>query len=180
MEDKLLIWKFKRGSTEAFCRIYDKYKDYLLKISAGLINDKSVAEDVVHDVVVMLAQSAESIKLAGNLKSFLATCVANRARNVNNHGRLRAAGDLDQAESIISRSPRPEQWVIRNEQFERLNNALSQLSYAQREVITLHLHGSMKFRQIAKLQQTSINTVQSRYRYGIDKLRSLLNCETEK
>ena len=180
MEDKLLIWKFKRGSTEAFCRIYDKYKDYLLKISAGLINDKSVAEDVVHDVVVMLAQSAESIKLAGNLKSFLATCVANRARNVNNHGRLRAAGDLDQAESIISRSPRPEQWVIRNEQFERLNNALSQLSYAQREVITLHLHGSMKFRQIAKLQQTSINTVQSRYRYGIDKLRSLLDGEVEK
>ncbi len=40
--------------------------------------------------------------------------------------------------------------------------------------------GQMKFKAIAKLQQTSINTVQSRYRYGIDKLRSLLNCETEK
>ena len=180
MEDKLLIWKFKRGSTEAFCRIYDKYKGYLLKISAGLVNDKSVAEDVVHDVVVVLAQSAESIKLTGNLKSFLATCVANRARNVNNHGQLRAAGDLDRAESVISRSPRPEQWVIRNEQFDRLNNALSQLSYAQREVITLHLHGSMKFKAIAKLQRTSINTVQSRYRYGIDKLRSLLDSEVEK
>ncbi len=180
MEDKLLIWKFKRGSTEAFCRIYDKYKNYLLKISAGLVNDKSVAEDVVHDVVVVLAQSAESIKLAGNLKSFLATCVANRARNVNNHGRLRAAGDLGRAESVISRSPRPEQWVIRNEQFDRLNNALSQLPYEQREVIALHLHGQMKFKEIAKSQQTSINTVQSRYRYGIDKLRSLLDGETEK
>jgi len=180
MEDKLLIWKFKRGSTEALCRIYSKYKDYLLKISAGLVTDKSVAEDVVHDVVVVLAQSAESIKLTGNLKSFLATCVANRARNVNTHEKLRTAGDLDQAESVISKSPRPEQWIVRNEQLDRLNNALSQLPYEQREVITLHLHGQMKFRQIAKLQQTSINTVQSRYRYGIDKLRSLLNCETEK
>jgi len=180
MEDKLFIWKFKRGSVEALCRIYDKYKDYLLKISAGLVNDKSVAEDVVHDVVVMFAQSAESIKLTGNLKSFLATCVANRARNVNNYERLRAAGDLDHAGSVISKSPRPEQWVVRNEQFDLLNSALSQLSYAQREVITLHLHGGLKFRQIAKLQQTSINTIQSRYRYGIDKLRSLLNCETEK
>ena len=174
MEDKLLIWKFKRGSTEALCRIYGKYKDYLLKISAGLIDDKSVAEDVVHDVIVTFAASAESIKLTGNLKSFLATCVANRARNVNNYGRLRAAGDLDQAESVVSRSPRPEQWVADNEQFDQLNNALSQLSYEQREVITLHLYGQMKFRQIAKLQQTSINTVQSRYRYGIDKLRELL------
>lgn len=180
MEDKLLIWKFKRGSTDALCRIYGKYKDYLLKISAGLVDDKSVAEDVVHDVIVVFAASAESIKLTGNLKSFLATCVANRARNVNNYGRLRAAGDLDQAESVVSRSPRPEQWVADNEQFDQLNNALSQLSYEQREVISLHLYGRMKFRQIAKLQQTSINTVQSRYRYGIDKLRSLLNCEKEK
>ena len=180
MEDKLLIWKFKRGSTEALGRIYDKYKDYLLKISSGLVNDKSVAEDIVHDVVVVLAQSAESIKLTGNLKSFLATCVANRTRNVNTHGRLRATGDLDKAESVTSNSPRPEQWVVRNEQFDRLNNALSQLPYEQREVITLHLYGQMKFKTIAKLQKTSINTVQSRYCYGLDKLRSLLNCETEK
>jgi RNA polymerase sigma-70 factor (ECF subfamily) len=180
MEDKLLIWKFKRGSTAAFCRIYDKYKDHLLKISAGLVNDKSVAEDVVHDVVVVLAQSAESIKLTGCLKSYLATCVANRARNVNTHGRLREARDLDQAGSVASKSPRPDRWVMRNEQLDRLNNALSQLPYEQREVITLHLHGQMKFKAIAKSQQTSINTVQSRYRYGLDKLRSLLNCETEK
>jgi DNA-directed RNA polymerase specialized sigma24 family protein len=35
----------------------------------------------------------------------------------------------------------------------------------------------MKFRAIAKSQNVSINTVQSRYRYGLDKLRSLLNSE---
>jgi DNA-directed RNA polymerase specialized sigma24 family protein len=90
MEDKLLIWKFKCGSTEALRRIYDKYKIHLLKISTALLTDKSVAEDVVHDVVVTLAQSAQSIRITGNLKSFLATCVANRARNMNNRQRLRA------------------------------------------------------------------------------------------
>lgn len=180
MEDTLLIWKFKHGSTAALCRIYEKYKGHLLKISAGLVNDKSVAEDVVHDVVVVLAESAESIKLTGNLKSFLATCVANRARNVNDRQRLRTACGLGQAEMVISRSPRPDQWVIANEEFDRLNNALSQLPYEQREVIGLHLYGQMKFKAIAKLQQTSINTVQSRYRYGLDKLKSILKCEVEK
>ena len=50
MEDKLLIWKFKRGSTDALCRIYDKYKVHLLNISTALLNDKSVAEDVVHSL----------------------------------------------------------------------------------------------------------------------------------
>jgi RNA polymerase sigma-70 factor (ECF subfamily) len=180
MEDKLLIWKFKRGSTDALCRIYDKYKDHLLKISAALVNDKSLAEDAVHDVIVSFAQSAKSVKVTGNLKSFLATCVANRVRNINGCSRLRGTVDLIQAENAISRSPRPEQWIADNEQLDRLNNALSQLPYEQREVITLHLHGGIKFIKIADMQQTSINTVQSRYRYGLDKLRSLLDCEVEK
>ncbi len=38
----------------------------------------------------------------------------------------------------------------------------------------------MKFRDIAKLQQTSINTVLSRYRYGLERLRSMLDGEVEK
>ncbi len=180
LEDKLLIWKFKCGSTEALCRIYDKYRSHLLKISTALINDKSAAEDVVHDVIVAFARSAQSIRIGGNLKSFLATCVANRVRNINNQARLRAAGDLEQAEPLISRSPRPEQWIIHNEELDRLNDALSQLPYEQREVITLHLHGQIKFRKIAQMQQTSINTVQSRYRYGLDKLRSILSSEVQK
>ena len=180
MEDKLLIWKFKCGSTEALFRIYDKYKIHLLKISTALLNDKSVAEDVVHDVVVALAQSAQSIRITGNLKSFLATCVANRARNMNNRQRLRATDTLDQAEFVIAKSPRPDQWIVHNEQLDRLNNALSQLSYQQREVIALHLYGGIKFKKIAQMQQASINTVQSRYRYGMDKLRSLLKSEVEK
>ena len=177
MEDKLLIWKFKYGSADAFRRIYGKYKSCLLKISTALINDKSIAEDVVHDVFVTLAQSAKRIKLTGNLRSFLATCVANRARTVNQRGRLRTTMDLELAESIVSKSPRPDQWIVHNEQLDQLNSALSQLPYEQREVITLHKYGGMTFNQIASMQQTSINTVQSRYRYGLDKLRSLLNAE---
>lgn len=180
MEDKLLILKFKCGSTDALRRIYDKYKVHLLKISTALLNDKAVAEDVVHDVIVSLAQSAQSVRVTGNLRSFLATCVANRARNINGWQRIRATVDLLEAETTVSKSPRPDEWVVRNEQLDRLNNALSQLPYEQREVITLHLHGGMKFKRIAELQASSINTVQSRYRYGLDKLRSLLDCEVEK
>jgi DNA-directed RNA polymerase specialized sigma24 family protein len=38
----------------------------------------------------------------------------------------------------------------------------------------------MTFKAIAKSQGVSINTVCSRYRYGLDKLRSLLNGEAIK
>ena len=45
----------------------------------------------------------------------------------------------------------------------------------QREVVVLHLQGDMKFRQIAGMLEISVNTVQSRYRYGMGKLRQLLS-----
>ena len=57
---------------------------------------------------------------------------------------------------------------------------MRQLAYEQREAIVLRLHGGMKFKAIAKLQDVSDKTAQSRYRYGLDKLRSILNGEVEK
>ena len=44
----------------------------------------------------------------------------------------------------------------------------------------LHLHGQMTFHAIAKARQISTNTAKSRYRYGIDKLRSILNGKVSK
>lgn len=178
IEDKLLIWKLRFGDKAALARIYEKYRINLLRIAAGLSNQTSIAEDIVHDVYVSLAQSPEQLKLNGNLKSYLATCVANRARNNNRAGLRRQTTNLEEAESLMKESDKPDRWIIYNEELEKLDNALSQLPYDQREVLILHLQGGMKFRAIAKSQNVSINTVQSRYRYGLDKLRSimLLNC----
>ena len=69
--------------------------------------------------------------------------------------------------------------VIRDEELRRLADALAILPYEQREVIVLHLKGDLTFREIGVVRGVSINTVQSRYRYGIDRLRSLLNGEVE-
>ena len=52
-------------------------------------------------------------------------------------------------------------------------------TYEQKEVVVLHIQAKMRFREIAKLQSTSIKTVQSRYRYGITKLRSMLDGEVK-
>ena len=66
------------------------------------------------------------------------------------------------------------------EELRQLTRSLGQLPYEQREVIILHLYSGMKFKAIAKSQCVSINTIQGRYRYGLDKLRSLLNGEVKK
>jgi len=180
IEDKLLIWGFKYGDRAALARIYEKYKTDLLRIATGLSNDTSIAEDIVHDVFVTFAQSSDNLKLSGNLKGYLTMSVVNRVRNVNRAGRRQQAVSADETEYLMPDSDVPERWIIHGEELYRLNNAMSQLPYQQREVVIMHLQGGMKFRAIAKSQNVSINTVQSRYRYGLDKLRSLLNSEVEK
>ena len=179
IEDELLKWQFKRGSREALRRIYEKYLNNLLTLAMALLNDVNTAEDVVHDVFVSFAKSAEDFKLRGSLKSYLATCVMNRARDqirTNQRQPMR----LDESESISSNLNGPEQSVMCSEESEQLNQAIAQLPDEQREAIILHLKGEMKFREIAKLQGVSVNTIQGRYRYGLNKLRSILNGEVEK
>ena len=179
VEDRLLIWKFKLGSRDALRRIYEKYSGFLLTLATALLNDVNKAEDVVHDFFVSFAQSGEKLRLDGSFKWYLATCVANRARD-----RLRARQlqtvDLDHADSVYSDAVEPESAAVCNEELQKLCVAMEQLPYEQREVVLLHTKCEMKFRQIAELQDVSIKTVQSRYRYGLDKLRSLLNGEMEK
>jgi len=67
--------------------------------------------------------------------------------------------------------------LITSEDAQRLQQALAKVPFEQREVLLLRLHGEMKYREIAQAQQVSTKTVLSRYRYGLDKLRVLLNSE---
>jgi len=179
LEDKLLVLKCRRGNKDAMCRIYAKYKDYLLTLAKGLVSEQAVAEDVVHDVFVCFARSAGQFQLTGSLKGYLATCVSNLARD-KIRARTRQAEALDSANPIISCSDNPAQRLIEREELMRLRQAISQIPYEQREAVMLHLKGEMKFREIAKLQGVSVSTIHGRYRYGLDKLRSLLNSEVEK
>jgi len=177
LEDKLLVWRFKRGNRDAFCRIYEKYRDDLLRLAVSLLNEASSAEDVVHDVFTVFIRSFRQFELTGSLKGYLATCVANRARNVSRAYRRKQNAGLDKAGQMASDCKRPDQWITCSEELQQISNALAQLPYDQREAITLHLQAGMKFREIAEFQEVPTKTAQSRYRCGLDKLRSLLNSE---
>lgn len=181
LEDRLLTWRFKHGSAEAFERIYVKYKDDLLRLAVVLLPDVHAAEDVVHDVFVHLAQERAGIRIAGNLKSFLVVSVVNRARNYRRgEKRLETRALCRDAESCVSAqpgAPDPEPWAILSEELQLLREAMAQLPDEQREAVALHEGAGMTFPEIARLQSVPVNTVQGRCRYGLNKLRSLLNSE---
>jgi len=177
IEDRILVWKFNRGSKDALRRIYEKYKSNLLGLARALLTDKNAAEDVLHDVFVTFARSSGKFRLSGSLKGYLLTCAANRARDRN---RSKQFAPVGAAEQMSSNCTGPQESAMAHERDECIAALLSRLPYDQREVIVLHLHHGLRFREIGKACSVSTNTAQSRYRYGMKKLRSLLDGEVTK
>ncbi|MHC4518199.1 MAG: RNA polymerase sigma factor [Planctomycetota bacterium] len=179
VEDRLLVLGFKRGRREALRRIYAKYRAEMLKLAVVLAGDANTAEDIVHDVFVNFARSADRIKVTGSLKNYLVTSVINRVRNYRRDTGRHGETALAETALPSSSGRGPEQWAILSEQLTLLAEALGRLPYEQREAVCLHMQAGLTLRQVATVQKASVNTVKGRYRYGMEKLRSLLNSEVE-
>ncbi len=177
-EDKHLLKRLRHGDSSALRRLYEKYRTDLFTVALSLIHDVHAAEDCLQDVFARLAEGAADMKIRRNLKGYLISSVANRARD-----RLRSRAKLlNKAERFgcSAGAADPVKILIDREESARLFNTLMSLPYDQREVFVLHVQGEMKFREIADLQNVSIKTVQSRYHYGIEKLQALLEKDNTK
>ena len=149
----------------------------MLRIAGSLLNPRCIgaAEDIVHDVFISFVGGREGFRLTGSLKGYLVKCVVNRVRNFNKSKAQNVNCELGDFDQIETKRELPERWIIENEESKLLNDALAALPYEQREAVVMHTFGNMRFRQIAGLQDVSTKTAQSRFRYGIEKLRSLLD-----
>jgi RNA polymerase sigma-70 factor, ECF subfamily len=172
MEDRLLLWRFRLGSADALRRIYEKYSRQMYSLAAALVHDKNGAEDIVHDVFVSFAQSQSTIGIS-NLKAYLMTAAANRAKDLLRHTARIVGADRD-SPSCEAIACDKLAGLIKDEELQQLARALAELPYEQQEAVLLHEQNGLTFKAIAAHQEVSINTVQSRYRYGLDKLRSIM------
>ena len=175
-QDRQWIQQLRRGNGKALQEVYAATKDELFSLALMLCRDRALAEDVLQDVFVQLASKAGVLKIHGSLRAYLATCVVNRVRS--HYRRQRESVTLDQANAVSNETP-PEANMTQRELVRQVAGAVSQLPPDQREVVVLHLHSGLTFKVIARQLDVSINTVQSRYRYGLAKLRTLLNGEME-
>ena len=168
-----MVHRLSRADPDALRQIYHRYKDDLLTVGMALLGDPEAAEDCMHDVFVHFAGAPADMRANRNLRGYLMRCVANRAKNLIKRQQLEPVRSVDE-QDYGGEQDCPEGRLIVSEESMRIFEALSKLPAEQREVVSLHIHGQMKFREIAEQLDVSINTVQSRYRYGIEKLRTFL------
>ncbi|MEN6337298.1 MAG: sigma-70 family RNA polymerase sigma factor [Phycisphaerales bacterium] len=176
--DEVLLKKASQGCKDSLRRIYETHKDHLLTVARALTGDRSLAEDVVHDVFVAFARNVPRLRLSTSLRGYLCVSVCNRVRDLARSEIRRRLKD-----DPVGRPPAdvaaPDVSVAAAEMEGRLRLALDQVPLEQREVLLLRTQAGLSFEEIGRHQGISANTARGRYRYGIDKLRSLLNSELE-
>jgi RNA polymerase sigma-70 factor (ECF subfamily) len=180
LEDRRLLWRLKRGDREALRLIYERHQGHLLTLAANLLHDPAGAQDVVQDVFLGLVRSVPRLQLRRTLRAYLATAVANRVRDHYRKRSRERLAPIEDASQVADGADGPVQMVIDTEQMHRLRSAVETLPYEQREAVMLRVHSGMKFRQIAEHQNVSVKTALSRYQYGLNKLRSILNGEVSR
>ena len=177
--DKRLLKRLRAGDKDALRRIYEKYIDDLLRVALSILCDIQAAEDCLHDVFVDFAGATDGFVIRSSLKSYLVSCVANRARDqLRKRTRQSTVWAKEVCGQPLSGNPLMRQ-IVDSEESARVLDALATLPYEQREVFVLHVQSELKFREIAGQLGISINSVQSRYRYAIEKLRAILDEEPE-
>ena len=75
--------------------------------------------------------------------------------------------------------PDPERQLSLSQDQARIQAALADLPAEQREVFLLRAHGDLELHEIAELTRTPAETVKSRLRYALQKLRRLLSTAEE-
>ena len=170
-ETRNLVRRFNQGDVESLRGMYDLFRHDLMTLAMALLRESAGAEDAVHEVFVKLLALQHTIRIRGNLRGYLLTAVANTCRDMLTY-KGKAKMPPDRPEGCWQKAP--EEAVVLSEAQQHLATALEHLPYEQREVLVLRYFGDLKFKAIAKSQGVSINTVQGRYRYGLEKLRSLL------
>ena len=154
--------------------MYNLYKQDMMTLSRTLLFDKTLAEDVLHEVFAKLIGLQGRIRIQSTLRGYLLQAVANEARTMNRTNARKDSANIGHLNGSHLSIERPEGSAERAEQCQRLEQALGELPYEQREVVLLRHYGQVKFKAIAKCQGVSMSAVQARYRYGLERLRSLL------
>jgi RNA polymerase sigma-70 factor (ECF subfamily) len=148
--------------------LWDRYAKGLLAYLQAMLCSLHDAEDVLQTVFVKIVRKRHRLARARNLDAYIYRIARNEA--------FRLIGRRKK-----TKEPVKESWLIVPESnrepddlAEQLQSALKRLPQPQREVIGMKIYGQKTFLEISRLLGLSQNTVASRYRYGMEKLRTLL------
>lgn len=170
--DRHLLADLREGDQQAFECIYDRYRNYLIALSTSLYPDPHLAEDIVHNVFISFYQNASQLQLRGTLISYLSAGIRNAIRDI--FRRRAQTQQYDHLAIPLPEQEEPDVSVYRFESGQKLRQCLVRLPSEQRDVVLWRAYQDLSFTEIACRQSICSSTARGRYRYGIEKLGTLM------
>lgn len=164
LEKKLMLMS--AGDIGAFTDIYNEMKTPVFTVVLRIVISRADAEDILQETFLRLFKNGIPDKTE-NPKAYIYAIARNLSLDL-----LRKKKPDELTDSIPCPGTPADEYITDAIDIDR---ALSFLSVYERETVTLHINGGLKFREIAEATKTPVGTVLWRYKTAIKKLRGLLS-----
>jgi RNA polymerase sigma factor (sigma-70 family) len=180
MDDAQLMLAYAHGDADAFEVLYGRHKRALLQYITNSCGSEAFASEMFQDVWLRVINGRKSYRAESPFNAWLYRIA--RHRLIDHY---RSQGRVPRTENIedkklknvfqASFSPLTPEHLASIEQRENeLYSALQQLPDVQREAVLLRHIAGMSIAEIAVVVETGTETIKSRLRYALSKLRTML------
>ena len=174
--DEALMLAYAAGEAEAFEPLYSRHRGPLFRFILRQVRVQATAEELFQDVWQKVVTARDRYRPEAKFSTWLYQIATNR---LTDHWRAAThrptASDDDMARLEREADPdTPEQTLSVFEERRRLQRALEALPPDQREVVVLRLEQELSLKEIGEITGAGRETVKSRLRYAMDKLKARL------
>jgi len=174
--DEKLMLAFQKGDTKAFEILLTRHERDVYRFALRMLGDSMQAEEVTQETFLRVIQSAANYKPKAGFRNFLYRIARNLCIDILRRRPREPrppAGDAGQ-EGIPDGNPGPENHVGAQQLRSAIRRALLSLPADQREAFLLKEVKDMKLQDVATITGANLNTVKSRLRYALVRLREHL------
>jgi len=159
LKEKELIIELKKGSSKAYEQIFSEYYTWLCNYVFQLCNNRSLAEDVVQEVIINFWERREAIVISSSLKNYLFKSCYNKFIQHLKSSKINF-DRLDEVKwDIISENNIDNN--INEIRLEKLNSLINKLPLRCRQIFVQNKIHKMKYKEIALEMGISIKTVEN-------------------
>jgi RNA polymerase sigma-70 factor, ECF subfamily len=170
--DEALMLAYAGGEAAAFEPLYLRHKDALYRYFLRHVGAPDLAAELFQDTWKNLIQARARYRPDAPFGAWLFRLAHNR---LVDHFRAQRPTTAVPDDLPAPPADRPDETVARQAQAQRLLAALAALPAEQREVIVLREERDLTLEQIGEIQGVGRETVKSRLRYALAKLREVLD-----
>lgn len=174
ISDTELLRRHLAGDQEAFAALVRRYEKELYNFLARFTGDRALADDLFQETFLQLHVSAGTFDQTRQLKPWLFTIAANKARDALRRRSRHQAAPLDAtvpgtadertsyADLMPSNIPAPEESVLNLEDRRAVESIVNEMPEHLRTVLVLSYFSDLPYKEIAEVLDVPLGTVKSR------------------